>query len=1136
MTVVRQAAPVSSAARMSAVDPPPDPGPEDRPLLHPDAETRTDPGTDPGAETGTEAAEGDGVAAEPVVAFPEPVGAPDEAVGDEFFAPPPVVVVMVTHDPGPAFEDALASIAAQDYPGLSVLVVDNGSEVDPSGRVAAVLPDAFVRRVTASVGFGGAANHALSAVEGASFLLLCHDDVVLDPNAIRLLVEEAYRSNAAICGPKLVDWDRPEVLVDVGRAIDRFGGAHTGIEPGELDQEQHDAVRDVFYVTSATMLVRADLFVALNGFDQDAFPGSEDLDLCWRARLAGARVLVVPDARVRHRSQSSDRPAASRPDVRELARRRVRTLFTCYSLASLLWIVPFGLALSMIEAVVFVFSRRRAEAFAEVRAWWWNTLHFGRLRRARRRAQSMRTIHDSELHELQLGWTERVRSFLNAHHADERVESMGDRLRAGIDSLATTLRHPGTVAFLAFLVVLVFGSRKIISKGVPGVGTLVRWTGVRPMLDSFGSAWHYTGLGAPKPASGALAGMAALTAATLNHPGLAQTLLVVGIFVIGPLGVARLVRRLGAQRGPAMTAALLYGVNPASRNAIANGRLGPLVLFAVAPFLVSSFIRAAGFDGISDPGHRVRATFGVGIFTAIAIAFFPPAALFLGLLVVAFFVGSILTGRDVMASLRGVLIAVAGAIVAGILLLPWSTTVADVRTDPAAFGFAFRFPDWSLTDVLRFHTGPSGAGYATWGLYAAAAFALVVASGPRLAWVARAWFLAAGGLAAVYLPSQLWPDASVPAPEGALVAAALGLAVAAGLGVGALGDELRRAHFGWRQLAALLASAGVALMAIGFTADSIDGRWHSATTGWNDSLSFAEEQTFSGQFRILWIGDPAVLPTDLFDVRDGIGYALTVNGPGDARALLRAPKQDADAVAKRAVSLALDGRTNRLGRIVAPMGVRYIAAPTRNGPGGPSGTPIPGLRARLADQLDLAQLQAPAGLDLYQNTAWFPSVGVAPDNADVPTGDVAPIPAALATDLAGSVAPVHDRPVDGQVLFAQAFDEHWRANASESTPRHRKSFGWANQFAPVVGTVDLEYTEQRATTLMVFGQGLLWLIVLIVAWRGRRPRVRLGPEPDPIPEARRLRRERAQQRREQRAEERDRIRREELDDDFWSRV
>ena len=127
--------------------------------------------------------------------------------------------------------------------------------------------------------------------------------------------------------------DDPEVLLEVGRAIDRFGAPYTGIEPGELDQEQHDGVRDVFYVTTAAMLVRTDLFTELEGFDPATFPGAEDLDLCWRARLAGARVLVVPDARVAHREAADerlrDRPARR---VRARARSRVRVLLTSYSL------------------------------------------------------------------------------------------------------------------------------------------------------------------------------------------------------------------------------------------------------------------------------------------------------------------------------------------------------------------------------------------------------------------------------------------------------------------------------------------------------------------------------------------------------------------------------------------------------------------------------------------------------------------------------------------------------------------------------------------------------------------------------------------------------------------------------------
>ena len=1059
-----------------------------------------------------------------------PEGPAEEAVTDDL-APPPVVAVLVTHNPGPELEDTLWSLAEQDYPGLNVLVVDAGSDADPTDRVSAVIPGAFVRRTRAD-GFAEAANQSLNAIEGAAFLCFLHDDVALDQSAIRLMVEEAYRSNAAICGPKLVEFDQPEVLLEVGRAIDRFGGAHTGIEPGELDQEQHDAVRDVFYVSSAAMLVRADLFVALGGFDPESFPGSEDLDLCWRARLAGARVMVVPDAFVQHHEAGAARSSGDRFEIRDQARRRIRTVFTCYSFLSLVWIVPFGIVSSALEALAFMFSRRRTEAFAEVRAWWWNLLRPGQVRKARKRAQALRTVHDLDLWELQLGWSARLRSFLTHHHADERVESIGDRLRTLTDAFVDALRHPGTVAFVAFLGVLGVGSRKIFQHGVPGVATLVPWRGVRSTLATFGSAWHDTGLGAPKPASGALAAMAALTAATLNHPGLAQTVAVIGAFVVGPLGVSRLVRRLGANRGPAMTSAILYGINPVVRNALANGRLGPIVLFALAPYIVLLFVRASGFAGLTFSGRRWRALLGLATLTAITVAFFPPAALFVVLVALAALLGSLCTGREVVASLRGIGVAIAGVVLGGVLLLPWSLTVADLRSDPAAFGFAFRFPDLSLDTVMRFHTGPSGIGIASWGLYAAALFALVVASGPRLAWVARAWFLAAFGIAAVYVPSQLWPNASVPAPEGALVAGALGLALAAGLGIGAFGDELRRARFGWRQLAALVAGVGVAVAALGFAADSVDGRWNAASSGWGQSLSFTGERVFEGNFRILWIGDPAVLPTDPFEVRDGVAYALTVDDAGDARELLRAPRQDADAVVVDAVSLALDGRTNRLGRLVAPMGVRYVAAPVRNGPGGPHGTKIAGLDARLADQLDLAQLGVESGLVLYENTAWFPGRGVASDDAEVPTGKRAPIPAALRSDLSGDVTPLGDAPAGpGQIVDAQAYDDAWQATVDGRTLRHEVGFGWANTWAlPAKGEVALHYTDQRTTTLLIAGQVLLWLAIVVVGWTGRRRRLMTDSGPTL---SRSERREQADLRRETRAAARDRRRRDVLDDDFW---
>ncbi len=213
---------------------------------------------------------------------------------------PPVVAVVVAHDPGPWFEETLASLAAQDYAELSVLILDADSRDDLAARVAAVLPTAFVRRFDENRGFGATVNEVRTMVEGADYFLVCHDDVALFPDAVHLMVEEAFRSNAGIVTPKVVSWDDPERLVHVGMTADKGGSVVDRVQPHEIDHGQHDAVRDVFVAPGGSSLIRADLFEEIGGFDPAIVAMGEDLDLCWRAQVVGARIIVAPDARVRH--------------------------------------------------------------------------------------------------------------------------------------------------------------------------------------------------------------------------------------------------------------------------------------------------------------------------------------------------------------------------------------------------------------------------------------------------------------------------------------------------------------------------------------------------------------------------------------------------------------------------------------------------------------------------------------------------------------------------------------------------------------------------------------------------------------------------------------------------------------------
>lgn len=278
------------------------------------------------------------------------IDAPADAPLDTPPTAPAVVAVVVARSPGPWFEEVIEALAAQDYPNLSILVIDANSDTAVKPRVGRSAPGAFVRRLDEDPGFGAAANEVLEVVEGAAFYLLCHDDVALAPDAVRILVEEAFRSNAAVVGPKLVDWDDPQRLLQVGQGMDHAGYGIPIVERGELDQSQHDGVRDVFTVPSPCTLVRADLFDQIGGFDEGISDFLNDVSLCWRAQIAGGRVIVAPDARARHRDELAERHGY---DARRRlqARHRLRIVLICYGPIGMIRAVVQTLVLNVVEVV-----------------------------------------------------------------------------------------------------------------------------------------------------------------------------------------------------------------------------------------------------------------------------------------------------------------------------------------------------------------------------------------------------------------------------------------------------------------------------------------------------------------------------------------------------------------------------------------------------------------------------------------------------------------------------------------------------------------------------------------------------------------------------------------------------------------
>lgn len=1046
--------------------------------------------------------------------------APREAAEHGEAAVPPVVAVVVAHDPGPWFEETLASLAAQTYRNLSVLVVDTGTGVDLRARIAPVLPSAHHRRAEGVEGFGAAANEVLRAVQGAAFLLICHDDVRLDPGAVQELVEEAFRSNAGIVGPKLVEWSQPDRLLAVGMGADRTGYPAPYVERGELDQAQHDAVRDVFYVPGAVTLVRADLFATLGGFDPGISFHGDDLDLCWRARVAGARVVVAPAARVAHLEALGQRRPID--DRRRLQmRHRLRAMRVATTWWTRVRLVPQAFALTLLELVYSVVLGRFRQARDVLGAWFWNARHRGEIRRRRRALAQVRTVRDRDVRALQARGSARLAAFLRGQigSRDDRLASVAGVGHEVVAPVGSSKARTATLAWMAVLALFAVGSRDLIFGRLPAIGELLPFGDSSfDLVSAWLSGFRPVGLGAVAPNPTALGLFGSLGTIVLGHLDLVRKLLVLGMLPLGAAGMWRLCKPIGSRRSR-VVALLVYAAVPVPYNALAAGSWSALVVYGAAPWMVGQLVlasRLAPFGeagGASGPGvrHRplVQRALVLAAITALAAMVTPLAIALVPALAVLLVVGGLVAGQ-LGGALRVLVTGLGGAVGAFVLHLPWSLSFV-VDDWAAALGAVSDRGSVDVSATLSMETGPFGAGPLAYLFLVAGALALLIGRDWRLAWAVRMWALALGGFAAVWVQSQGWFDAASVAPELLLVPAAVGLAVASAMGMAAFEVDLPGYDFGLRQVASLLAGLALVLAVVPVVGEAYGGRWGMPTSDHNRALAFLDVEGAEVPFRVLWVGESDLLPLGSWPlpVPEGAdlglegraAYATSVDGTPDVQELWAGVPSEGTEQLGEVLGTAAEGGTSRLGSLLAPMGIRYLVVPRAVAPvPGDLATSTPsGLFDVLDAQLDLSPVTA-SGVVVYENDVWGPTRAQLPPSATLPAGldgggDAGDLgtgriealegaPPALLVD--GGTQRYLGDVRRGSIYLAAEGGSSWKLEVNGSEAPRSEVFGWASAFeVDGDGPAVLSFATPLGRTLAVAGQVALWVVLAVVLLRVR---------------------------------------------------
>ena len=219
---------------------------------------------------------------------------------------PSVSVVILNWNGLSYLRRFLPSVCSSTYANLRIIVGDNASTDGSVAFVEANYPQVEVILNDNNYGFAGGYNKVLQAVNSDYFILL-NSDVEVNSKWIEPVIElmESDKRIAA-AQPKILSYANKEQFEYAGAAgglIDMFGypfcrgRIFDSVEP---DRGQYDEISEVFWASGAALFIRREQWIEIGGFDEDFFAHMEEIDLCWRLKNRGYKVMYCPGSKVFH--------------------------------------------------------------------------------------------------------------------------------------------------------------------------------------------------------------------------------------------------------------------------------------------------------------------------------------------------------------------------------------------------------------------------------------------------------------------------------------------------------------------------------------------------------------------------------------------------------------------------------------------------------------------------------------------------------------------------------------------------------------------------------------------------------------------------------------------------------------------
>ncbi len=286
---------------------------------------------------------------------------------------PKVSVVILSWNGLDYLKQYLPTVLDTPYPNMEVIVADNKSTDETIPYVSAHFPKVKIIALEKNYGFAEGYNQAIAKLD-SEYIVLLNQDVDTHGNWIEPMVK-MMMNDAAIAAvqPRIRAIINPTEFEYAGAAggmLDKYGYPFCRgriFNHIEKDLNQYEEVTEIFWASGACMMVRKSLYQQAGGLDADFFAHMEEIDLCWRFKNMGYKIVYCPDALVYHLGGGSLPQGNPRKTFLNF-RNNLALLTKNYRNGSLVKLLVIRFVLDVLAALHFSLRGESGNAVAVIRA------------------------------------------------------------------------------------------------------------------------------------------------------------------------------------------------------------------------------------------------------------------------------------------------------------------------------------------------------------------------------------------------------------------------------------------------------------------------------------------------------------------------------------------------------------------------------------------------------------------------------------------------------------------------------------------------------------------------------------------------------------------------------------------------